>query len=1135
MTNNRPHGAPVTAACYSSVSKNCFIVILDPQIQHIQTRKSNKSVFINILTTEGHVTIGCQYSPPSSDIKEDLAEWSELKGMSPKLLVLADLNAHSPLWGYPNDDDRGQHLINHMHATKTLIINNPYCSPTFQTKHLKGWPDVSLSSLQLFPRVHHWEVKEQMDYGDHRLITTILQVEIPRLPKRRYRTKNTSFKEFNKTLAGKIEEQNITFTNIDRKEEFDTEYCKFFEALKSTCEKHLQKRKNSHAPTTTWWTNELRRQRNYVRALRNKTKLPEATIESYTIFKKERAKYRKDIQEAKKKAWANFCQKTKNPYGKLKKMAFEEFFQQEIYALSSSQSAIHTKQNFYQELTNEIFGESTLNPPFKTNQDTTAPPITKQELSQAIYAFNKNKAPGIDEIDHIIIRNLFNNQQQLLLNMYNTLTKLNYFPDKWKIGEVVYFHKKGKPVDEPSSYRPITLLPIFGKILEKIILRRINYELSKEPSTFNSQHGFLEGRSTETALQDLFSQLDIIKQEDVYISLLSIDFQNAFDNLPWIITIELIKKLKIHPAYKNLLCSFLSTRGIYPNWLSRLIHWLFKGCPQGSCLGPFLWRIFIQQLIEILREKGFRVIAFADDLLLIITGRSRLSIEQNGREALNIISEWSQINQMKISYPKCQVLNLTKPKYSKKRPPCYKIDGHSLKTEPTLPYLGILLDSTLSFLPHLRQKRQELTQIIQNLLKFSTKKGSISKTIFKIWYQTILEKKISYAASVWFDKLQKAHGLRLLSAIQTQCLLLITSAYKKSPTIALCQLAGIPPLDLKLQQISSAGKILRLGIPINNHLPFMYHNKAIKSNICPYKKYLKSIDDLQQAQPIDIFTDGSKTDEGTGLAFCAFQQQQQLQQYQLKINQENSIFQAELVAIHKAIKWANQNDNKDFIIHTDCQSGIRAIEDNSSSIPLVQQIIQDLQNTEKTIILHWVRGHTGLHGNELADALAKTSITEENINYEFHPFPPSHIKRILKQQLLDQWQLVWDYDPRGRFAHRLLPKVSENHLLHHRNLYLFATNHGPFPSYLVTFGKAISKRCTCGQIGTSLHYMTSCTLTSTYHLRYSRNITLSSWFKTIISQPILLSKIINCISLIENNQLLFHMPPLHLIDDDDDD
>lgn len=156
-----------------------------------------------------------------------------------------------------------------------------------------------------------------MDFGDHRMITVSLALQIPKLPKRRYRTKGVSFKDFNKTLISLITEQNISFTNITSPQDFNKEYDKFFNLLKYTCDKHLKKRKNSHAPKTSWWTNDLRKLRNYVRALRKKTKNPEATPETYTKFKKERAKYRRNIQEAKKSAWVNFCKQTKDPYGKL--------------------------------------------------------------------------------------------------------------------------------------------------------------------------------------------------------------------------------------------------------------------------------------------------------------------------------------------------------------------------------------------------------------------------------------------------------------------------------------------------------------------------------------------------------------------------------------------------------------------------------------------------------------------------------------------------------------------------------------------------------------------------------------------------------------------------------------------------
>lgn len=296
--------------------------------------------------------------------------------------------------------------------------------------------------------------------------------------------------------------------------------------------------------------------------------------------------------------------------------------------------------------------------------------------------------------------------------MYNTLLRINYFPRDWKIGEAVYFLKGNKPPELATSYRPISLLSVFGKVFEKIILKRLNYFLNDPNKLFSSQHGFQENKSTETAIREVFSQIDLLKQEDVYISLVSIDFKNAFDSLPWNITIVLLRTLlqemnyddNIIDPYVNLITSYLSKRGILPHWLADSIHWLRRGCPQGSCLGPFLWRVFVQSLINELKRRGFKIVAFADDILLLLFGKTRKALEDMDREALQIIHNWSIENQIQISYEKCKAMNLRKPKYLK-RQPIFKINNQVIKSEKTLPYLGIILDSTFSFLPHLRNKK----------------------------------------------------------------------------------------------------------------------------------------------------------------------------------------------------------------------------------------------------------------------------------------------------------------------------------------------------------------------------------------------------------------------------------------------
>lgn len=102
------------------------------------------------------------------------------------------MNAHSELWGYDDEDEKGQQLINHINQLRLLVLNNPNSLPTFETTHLRGWPDISLTSMNLFPYFSSWEVEREVHLGDHRLITLELDLRLPVSYKRRYRTKNVS-------------------------------------------------------------------------------------------------------------------------------------------------------------------------------------------------------------------------------------------------------------------------------------------------------------------------------------------------------------------------------------------------------------------------------------------------------------------------------------------------------------------------------------------------------------------------------------------------------------------------------------------------------------------------------------------------------------------------------------------------------------------------------------------------------------------------------------------------------------------------------------------------------------------------------------------------------------------------------
>ena len=112
LFHKRPRRLPSGAKLYSSSSFNCHIILYNPSLIHNQIFKSDHSIFINIKIWDQLITIGSQYTPPSADLQEDRNTIdAAFHKFSKSLLLFGDLNAHSPLWGYPHQDQKGTILL----------------------------------------------------------------------------------------------------------------------------------------------------------------------------------------------------------------------------------------------------------------------------------------------------------------------------------------------------------------------------------------------------------------------------------------------------------------------------------------------------------------------------------------------------------------------------------------------------------------------------------------------------------------------------------------------------------------------------------------------------------------------------------------------------------------------------------------------------------------------------------------------------------------------------------------------------------------------------------------------------------------------------------------------------------------
>ena len=208
--------------------------------------------------------------------------------------------------------------------------------------------------------------------------------------------------------------------------------------------------------------------------------------------------------------------------------------------------------------------------------------------------------------------------------MYNGCLKNGVFPEIWKKAKIIPIIKSGtQNSHEVTQYRPISLLNIGGKILEKVLINRINHHIHSTEYLNRNQYGFIPRTSTIDAIRDVkeFIQEGLSKKE--IIAMISLDVEGAFKSAWWP---SVLKNLKDSGCPCNL---YNLTKNYFSQWKATLsnnnIHMertVNKGRPQGSCLGPGMWNIFYNSLLNLKFTRSTKIIEFADDLLILTRGKS---------------------------------------------------------------------------------------------------------------------------------------------------------------------------------------------------------------------------------------------------------------------------------------------------------------------------------------------------------------------------------------------------------------------------------------------------------------------------------------------------------------------------------
>ncbi|GBM68894.1 Putative protein in type-1 retrotransposable element R1DM, partial [Araneus ventricosus] len=695
-------------------------------------------------------------------------------------------------------------------------------------------------------------------------------------------------------------------------------------------------------------------------------------------------------------------------------------------------------------------------------------PLIIQDLELVFNALKGGKAPGLDRIDNRMWRAVFEYDKDFMLDFFNMFFKLNYFPNCMRNSRIFFLLKDGKDPGLCSSYRPVCLLPTLGKIVERLFLLKLNRWLDQNNIVHSNQYGFREGKSCDLAISNIVENIKS-RIPFEHLALVSLDIKSAFDNMNWPVLFNIFNVIGLPKFFMNFIFYYLKDRFVfYVNDVFETSRQCFRGCPQGSVIAPTLWNIYINSLL--FNNNGELYIqAFADDLALVVGGRTARDLEKNANLILAETASKLDSLKLSLSIQKCQAIvyrSYASQKFSKRnstilnRKPTFRINNISIRVTDSLKILGIIIDQKLSWTAHIDSLHDKILTLTSNFNRIVKSDWSVNQNLIKTWYLTTIEKALLYGASVWGGALTKIQVNRLHS-IQRIFLLKFTRGYRTTSTNVLNVLTGIPPLH-----ISAEAEHIKFQIWVRrssqfNHIidSVSFDQNILIKNIPSHLKFISPPTQIDNAD-FEVYTDGSRIENETGFAVCTFQNGQNLHNFLFKLNYYNSVFQAELAAIHHAVKWAASNNYK-INIYTDSLSSILALKSAHSRSSFVNSVKQDVAIAGNLVGLSWVKAHVGIQGNEMADQNAKQAITsgEELVI----PAPRSFLNRKLKLYICQTWNTFWsNYDSAsGERVRKHINTVSPTFLINNKILIYFLSGHGPFPAYLYRFKKINSPLCVC--------------------------------------------------------------------------
>ena len=541
----------------------------------------------------------------------------------------------------------------------------------------------------------------------------------------------------------------LTDQTLDIDDKWNTWYKQIMEAIN----RHIPQKKLGKTDTPPWIDLEclkLIRKKNRTLSRAKKSKNPE-TEKKFRVL---RNRIKNLINHKARIYVNNLCE---NLYGNPKK--FWSFLKTKTKSNSLPQilrtiNGIEAKTDLEKaNLLNDYFYST-----FNQHQDLPLPNIIEYndpelnsinlditEVSKELKNINTNKAIGPDGIPSIVLKECHHELSPSLCQIFNLSLKSGIVPNAWKCANIVPVYKKGN-VNITSNYRPVSLLSVISKILERLIYNKIITNIL--PKITSKQHGFMPSKSTITQLLATFTEVNTNIDTGRRTDIIYFDLAKAFDSVPHNLLTHKLKQFGFNGPLLNWMTNNLLNRkqrvivnGSHSKWSS-----VASGVPQGATLGPLNFLLYVNDLPNSLNmdtECG----VFADDTQILRDIKTNKDIETLQND-INALYTWSIDWGLKFNETKCKVLSIRKAlTIDQLDSPNYQLNNIKLESTTTIQDLGITIDNQLSWSNHIYttiRKAHSRSWLCMRALGFHAHQRA-KKTTYITMVRSILE----YGSPIW--------------------------------------------------------------------------------------------------------------------------------------------------------------------------------------------------------------------------------------------------------------------------------------------------------------------------------------------------------------------------------------------------